>query len=258
MSEPKARLAHRPLEGMSVLVTGAGSGIGRSVAECLTSAGAGVTAVGRRAAPLAKLAARSGEAVHPVTADVAEKGAAERIVAAAVARFGRLDAVVNNAGLARFGALQDAADEDFMAMLRVNVWAPAELIRCAIPQLRRNSGTVVNISSVGGVLSMPERSCYGASKAALNSLTRSLARELAPEIRVNAILPGPVDTPMWHETGLSDSERNELARKLTEATPLRRFGRGEEIGRWVCALVDPEMAGWMTGALIPVDGGRTA
>lgn len=258
MSEPAGRATHRPLAGLAVVVTGAGSGIGRSVAECLTAAGAGVTAVGRRAAPLAELAADAGQMVHPVAADVAEPGAAERIVTAALARFGRLDAVVNNAGLARFGALEDTADEDFLAMLRVNVWAPAEMIRYAIPHLRKNSGAVVNVSSVGGVLSMPERSCYGASKAALNSLTRSLARELAPEIRVNAILPGPVDTPMWYETGLSDSERRELARKLTEATPLRRFGRGEEIGRWVCALVDPEMAGWMTGALIPLDGGRTA
>jgi NAD(P)-dependent dehydrogenase (short-subunit alcohol dehydrogenase family) len=165
--------------------------------------------------------------------------------------------VVNNAGLARFGKLDEIDLSEFEDMLRINVRAPAELIRCALPQLRRNRGSVVNVTSVAGVLSMPGRSFYGASKAALNSLTKSLARELAPDVRINAILPGPVDTPMWSELGLSDAGTQSLRTDLMASTPMGRFGGGDEIARWVCLLLDTEVSGWVTGALIPVDGGRT-
>jgi NAD(P)-dependent dehydrogenase (short-subunit alcohol dehydrogenase family) len=247
-----------PLSGMSVVVTGAGSGIGRAIAEGVAAAGARVTAVGRRPGPLAELVEKAAGEVRAVAADVAAPGAAERIVQAALDAYGRLDGVVNNAGLARFGPLEETGPQMFEDVLRVNAVAPAELVRCALPHLRRTRGSVVNISSVGGSLAMPGRSFYGASKAALNSLTRSLAKELAPDVRVNAVLPGPVDTPMWYETGLSEDGIKELARDLTASTPLGRFGQGEDVARWVCALLDPVMSGWVTGALVPVDGGRTA
>ncbi|MFC7721131.1 SDR family NAD(P)-dependent oxidoreductase [Nonomuraea recticatena] len=243
------------LQGRSVVITGAGTGIGRAIAERALKEGALVTAVGRRRAALEELAT-DGPA-QAVPEDVAAPGAADRIVRAAVERFGALHGVVNNAGLARFGRLEEADLEEFDRMLAVNVRAPAELIRCALPHLRAVGGAVVNVSSVGGVLSMPGRSCYGASKAALNSLTRSLARELAPEVRVNAVLPGPVDTPMWQELGLTPEGTRDLRENLLSATPMGRFGTGEEIARWVCQLLDPDLAGWITGALVPVDGGRT-
>ncbi|MFI1190973.1 SDR family NAD(P)-dependent oxidoreductase [Streptomyces californicus] len=246
------------LAGTSVVVTGAATGIGLGITECLLKAGAGVTVVGRREEPLRDLAGRFGDAVAWLPQDVAAPGAAERIVAAALDGFGRVDAVVNNAGLARFGPLEEADPAQFEAMFAVNVRAPAELIRHALPHLRANRGSVVNISSVGGALSMPGRSFYGATKAALNSLTRSLARELAPDVRVNAVLPGPVDTPMWSETGLDEAGTEQLRTGLVAATPMGRFGEGTEIGRWVSLLLDPDTSGWVTGALIPVDGGRTA
>ncbi|KIZ16625.1 ketoreductase [Streptomyces natalensis ATCC 27448] len=241
-----------------MVVTGAGTGIGSCIAECVAMAGADVTVVGRRQAPLDELAERVGKALHAVPADITAPGAAERIIQAAVDRFGKLDAVVNNAGVARFGRLEEIDPAEFDTMLRVNVRAPAELIRCALPQLRAKRGSVVNVSSVGGALSMPGRAFYGASKAALNSLTRSLARELAPQVRVNAILPGPVDTPMWRDAGMTEAEQRKLHDDLSAATPMGRFGDGHEIGRWVCCLLDPNLSGWVTGALIPVDGGRTA
>ncbi|MCK2216168.1 SDR family oxidoreductase [Actinomadura sp. ATCC 31491] len=243
------------LQGRSVVVTGAGTGIGRAIAERALKEGALVTAVGRRRAALEELATDG--AAQAVPEDVAAPGAAGRIVRAAVERFGALHGVVNNAGLARFARLEEAGPEEFDRMLAVNVRAPAELIRSALPHLRAARGAVVNVSSVGGVLSMPGRSFYGASKAALNSLTRSLARELAPEVRVNAVLPGPVDTPMWEEAGLTPEGRRDLRESLLAATPMGRFGTGEEIARWVCQLLDPDLAGWITGALVPVDGGRT-
>jgi NAD(P)-dependent dehydrogenase (short-subunit alcohol dehydrogenase family) len=246
------------LDGSSVVVTGAAGGIGLGITECLLKSGANVTVVGRRESPLRELADRHGSAVAVVAADVGVPGAADRVVAAAVNAFGGLDAVVNNAGLARFGAIDALDPAQFDAMFAVNVRAPADLIRCALPLLRAGGGSVVNVSSVGGVLSMPGRAYYGATKAALNSLTRSLARELAPDVRVNAVLPGPVDTPMWTGTGLDAAGIERLRTDLVASTPMGRFGESAEVGRWVCMLLDPELSGWITGALIPVDGGRTA
>ncbi|GIJ24438.1 SDR family NAD(P)-dependent oxidoreductase [Micromonospora lutea] len=246
------------LDGRSVVVTGAATGIGLGITECLVKSGANVTVVGRREQPLRALADRYPFAVAVVAADVCAPGTADRIVTAATETFGGLDAVVNNAGLARFGPIDTLDPGHLDEMFAVNVRAPADLIRCALPLLRASRGSVVNVSSVGGVLSMPGRAYYGATKAALNSLTRSLARELAPDVRVNAILPGPVDTPMWTDAGLDDAGIERLRTNLTAATPMGRFGDPAEIGQWVCTLLDPAVSGWVTGALIPVDGGRTA
>nr|CAJ34364.1 NAD or NADP oxidoreductase [Micromonospora sp. ML1] len=246
------------LAGRTVIVTGAGTGLGRAIGERLLARDANVVAVGRREAALRELTGDGGGQVATVAADITEPGAAEHVVAAATTRFGTVHGLVNNAGLARFATLDTASDEDFDRLLATNVRAPAALIRAALPHLREHRGAVVNVSSVGAVLAMPGRSFYGASKAALNSLTRSLARELAPDVRVNAVLPGPVDTPMWDDMGLDSVKSALLRSSLLAATPLGRFGQPAEIAGWVCGLLDPEFSGWITGALIPVDGGRTS
>jgi NAD(P)-dependent dehydrogenase (short-subunit alcohol dehydrogenase family) len=242
------------LSGKVVLVSGAGSGIGRAVACALLAAGGEVVAVGRRAATLQAL----GDRPLAVPADVGAPEAAERAVTAALERFGRLDGLVNNAGIARFAPIEAADLADFDAMLDANLRGPVYLIRAALPALRERGGAIVNVSSVGGVLAMPGRSLYGATKAALNSLTRSLARELAPEVRVNAVLPGPVDTPIYDHLGLTDDQCRTLRRDLLASVPLSRFGRPEEVADWVCRLLDADVAGWVTGSLLTVDGGRTA
>ncbi|WP_329791957.1 SDR family oxidoreductase [Lentzea sp. DG1S-22] len=242
----------------TIIVTGAGTGMGRAVADHLLKLGANVTVVGRREAPLRELSDCRDDRVEAVVVDITRPGAPEHVVATAVARFGTVHGLVNNAGLARFAPLDEASDTDFERLLATNVRAPAALIRAALPHLRRERGAVVNVSSVGGALAMPGRSFYGASKAALNSLTRSLARELAPDVRVNAILPGPVDTPMWSDMGLDGEHADSLRSSLLTATPMGRFGEPDEVAKWICCLLDPGFAGWITGALIPVDGGRTS
>jgi NAD(P)-dependent dehydrogenase (short-subunit alcohol dehydrogenase family) len=242
------------MRGNAVVVTGAGSGIGRAVVERLVGLGASVTAVGRRAEPLHSI---PGDHVLPLALDITGPGAADEVVAATIARFGRVDAVVNNAGLARFAPLEQADPADFAAMLAVNLVAPIALVRAALGALRERRGSVVNVTSVGGVLPMPNRSLYGATKAALNSITRSFALEFAPTVRVNAVLPGPVDTPMYDDLGLSPERSAVLRRELVAATPLARFGRPAEVADWVCRLIDDEVSGWITGVLLPVDGGRT-
>lgn len=243
-----------------VAVTGAGSGIGRAVAGRLAEAGETVIAIGRRPEPLASLVADHGDGgtVLPVPMDVAEPAAPERLHALVRERFGRLDGLVNCAGLARFARLEAADLGDLDRMLAVNLRAPAALIQALLPALTEARGSVVNVTSIGGVLAMPGRSLYGASKAALNSLTRSLARELAPGVRVNAVVPGPVDTPMYDDLGLGPEETDGLRKTLLDSTPMARFGQPADVATWVCALLDPKRSGWTTGALFTVDGGRSA
>lgn len=254
------------LTGKVVLVTGAGSGIGRAVTHTLIAAGASVILFGRREALLKQV---SGEVIRAcchqpgpralvVPVDVAVPAAVSCGVATGLREFGRLDGLVNNAGLARFGAIDEIGLDDIDSMIDVNLRGPVHLIRACLPALRDSGGSIVNVTSVGGLLAMPGRSCYGATKAALNSLTRSLARELAPGVRVNAVLPGPVETPMYSGLGLTAEETGQLRRDLLAGTPMGRFGQPEEVARWVCSLLDDELSSWVTGALIPVDGGRTA
>lgn len=254
------------LTGKVVLVTGAGSGIGRAVTHTLVAAGACVILFGRREALLQRVSGevirarygQPGARVLAVPVDIAVPAAVSLGVATGLREFGRLDGLVNNAGLARFGRIEEIGLDDIDSMIDVNLRGPVHLIRACLPALREVGGSIVNVSSVGGVLAMPGRSCYGATKAALNSLTRSLARELAPRVRVNAVLPGPVDTPMYSDLGLTAEETGQLRRDMLDATPMGRFGQPEEVARWVCNLLDDELSSWVTGALISVDGGRTA
>ncbi|MCE7079581.1 SDR family NAD(P)-dependent oxidoreductase [Streptomyces sp. ST2-7A] len=249
-----------PWAGLRLVVTGGGSGIGAAVVARATGLGADVLAIGRRADRLAEVAAKAraegaGTAV-PYAVDVTAPDAPARIAERAGEVLGGVDALVNNAGHAVFDCLEDAAETDLRAMIDTNLVAPALLVRALLPPLRASRGCVVNVSSVGGVLAMPNRSFYGASKAALNSLTRSLAVELAPEVRVNAVLPGPVDTGLWD---LAAGEGADALREgIVAGTPLGRFGLAPEVAAWVCHLVDSETSSWVTGSLVSVDGGRTA
>lgn len=247
----------------TVLVTGAGSGIGSAVAVRAAAEGARVALVGRRAERLKETAALADRATDGaartlvVADDVSTQQGAHRVAALVTESFGGLDGLVNNAGTARFAPLEEAECADLDAMLATHVRGPAMLTQGCLKALRAGGGSVVNVSSVGGAVAMPGRALYGASKAALNHLTRSLAVELAPRVRVNCVLPGPVETPMYDDLGLDAHQTSALRDGLLRATPMGRFGTPDEVARWVCALLDEEKAGWITGALLPVDGGRT-
>jgi NAD(P)-dependent dehydrogenase (short-subunit alcohol dehydrogenase family) len=245
-------------EARVAIVTGAGSGVGRAVATSLARTGWRLVLVGRREQRLRETAGEVGpEApLRVVACDVGAAGAAGLVVGSALEAFGRVDALVNNAGVARFSPLNETTPDDVTLMLGTNLLAPLELVRAAAPHLAERRGTVVNVGSVGGLLALPGRAVYGASKAALHHLTRSLARELAPDIRVNAVAPGAVDTEMYEDLGMDPDRVRALRAEMLATTPLGRMGRPEDVAPWVEMLLGP--AGeWVTGSVIVVDGGRS-
>ncbi len=257
MSTLAGALAGTGLKDAVIIVTGGGSGIGAATARQLGAAGAPVVLAGRREALLhevaAEVAAAGGEALC-VPADLANPASPHRIVDACLARYGRLDGLVNNAAVVRHMPLGEWDTARFDEHIAVNVRAPFFLIQAALPALRESPiRSVVNVSSSSGTLRRVGQSVYGMTKSALDYLTQTLAGELAPAgVRVNGIAPGPIDTPI-HATWADDLA--EAYRWLGGQVPLGRIGAPEEVALWITLLLSP-MASFMTGAVIPLDGGQ--
>jgi 3-oxoacyl-[acyl-carrier protein] reductase len=226
-----------------VLITGASKGIGWAVADRL--AAAGHTPIGL---------ARSRPDDFPgefYEVDLADRAATAEVLNRIVAS-GKIDAVVNNAGLARFARIGSIDLDDLFATYDLNVRAAVQVVQAVLPgMLAAGWGRIVNVSSLT-TLGVPERTPYAASKAALDAATRIWAGELAQTgITVNAVAPGPVETEMFRERSPMGSEREGL---LLEKIPLRRVGTPREIAHAICALLD-EDAGYITGQIIRADGG---
>jgi NAD(P)-dependent dehydrogenase (short-subunit alcohol dehydrogenase family) len=243
----------------AAIVTGASSGIGQATARRLGQSGYAILAVGRDEPALAgtcRAIMDAGGTARSLAADVTAADAPRAIVSRALSEFGRLDAVVNAAGIIASGSVADTTDEGWDAMLDVNVRAPFRLIREATPALVEHRGAVVNVSSVAGPRAFPGVAAYCVSKAAVDQLTRCAALDLAPKgVRVNAVNPGVVRTNLHRRSGMDDQRYLDFLDRSTATHPLGRVGTVEEIADVVAFLLSPS-AGWITGDTVLVDGGR--
>lgn len=255
------------LAGRVALISGGGTGIGKSIALAFGQAGASVALCGRRLEPLEEVRAEleaSGVKCAAFSCDVAHPEDCRRAVEGTLARFGALHILVNNAGIARAGALANTSDEDIAAILNTNMTGVALLAKYAYEALRAQregpGASVLNIASSVANVPMKDFSVYSASKAAVVHFTRCLALEWAPQkIRVNCINPGVVDTPLHAAlnpgVGAYSPEASKRAMDMfARMTPLGRVGRPEEIAAAALYLSGPD-ADWITGSVLTVDGG---
>ena len=245
------------LTGKVGLVTGAGVGTGRAVALELAERGCHVAVNYSRSQAEAEQTAAEirarGVRALTVQADVADDAAVRAMVAAALAEFGQLDVLVNNAGMTSFIAhddLEGVHEADWERIFAVNLKGPFYAVRAAAPALRASHGTVVNVSSVAGVSGFGSSIPYCAAKAALNNMTVALARALAPEIRVNAVAPGFIDTRWWQERDGYEA----IKQRTIKRTPLQRICQPEDIAAVVVNLATAEL---VTGQVLLVDGGMS-
>jgi NAD(P)-dependent dehydrogenase (short-subunit alcohol dehydrogenase family) len=252
------------LEGKVALITGAASGIGLATAERFCREGAAVVladvqgaAAEREATRLAGLGHRTAAAATDVTrsADV------RRAVETAVARFGRLDVLFANAGVAYTGALTDTTDEDWDRVMGVNAKGVFYSVRESVRQMLRQEppgGSVVLNASISGLAGIAGQAPYAPGKGAVVQMTRQLAVEYSAKgVRVNCVCPGTVDTPLLRHGMAMSGDPEAFLRMLVEGHPIGRIGRAEEIAAAVVFLASDD-ASFVTGAILPVDGGYTA
>jgi 3-oxoacyl-[acyl-carrier protein] reductase len=238
------------LDGKTALITGASGGIGACIARTLHAQGAVVVLSGTRAGALEALASELGERAHVCPADLRDPAAPDALVSAAEKMAGPLDVLVNNAGFTRDMLALRMKDEDWQAVLDLDLTAPFRLARAAMRgMLRRRAGRIIGIASIVGTTGNPGQANYAAAKAGLVGMTKALAQEVGSRgITVNIVAPGFIQTPM------TDALTDEQKKKLNDAIPLGRMGQPADVAAAVAYLASAE-AGWVTGATLHVNGG---
>ncbi|MBI2882698.1 MAG: 3-oxoacyl-[acyl-carrier-protein] reductase [Candidatus Methylomirabilis oxyfera] len=241
------------LEGKVAVVTGGSRGIGRAIALGLSARGAKVAICARNPEAAQKVVAEmeaAGAEGMAVAADISREAEAEGLIQAGIKRFGRLDILINNAGITKDGLLIRMKEEDWDMVLDVNLKGAFFTTRAALrPMLRAQSGRIVNISSVAGTMGIPGQANYSASKAGLIGFTKAVAKEVASRsITVNAVAPGFIETEMT--AVLSEDRKKSYLGQI----PMGRFGAAEEVAALVSFLVS-EAASYITGQVITIDGG---
>jgi NAD(P)-dependent dehydrogenase (short-subunit alcohol dehydrogenase family) len=240
------------LDGKVAIVTGGSTGIGRATAEKYLEYGADVV-VANRSAESGRTTAE-GLGCDFVQCDVAEYEQVKALVETTVDEHGRLDAMVNNAGIGRVGTVEDMSLEDWHDVMRINLNGVMHGTRAALPHLKETEGSVVNIASIYGLVAGPSATAYSTAKGGIVNFTRAVAVDYAKQnVRVNSICPGFVDTPMTDPA----FGQEEFYEYVHGQTPMGRIAQPEEVAGIAMFLASDE-ASYITGANIPVDGGWTA
>lgn len=243
------------LKGYAAIITGSSRGIGRAIALAFAENGADLVIHGTKEAALQELQSQirdMGVRCEYVAGDIGQYETAQRLANACMAAYGKIDVLVNNAGINSRKAFAELTPEDWDNMLRVNLTSAFYTCKAVVPHmLERKKGAIINMSSSAGKTAHPNAAvCYGVSKAGINSLTQKLAYDLAPHgIRVNAVCPGPIETDMslqWTE---------EYREKVFSSIPLRRLGTGADVAN-VAVFLASEMAAFVVGESINVNGGK--
>jgi len=250
------------LAGKIAVITGGGTGIGQAIALAFAREGAQVAVAGRRLEKLQEtvtLLKQSGTDALAVECDVTKAADTERLMKAAEERFGKVNVLVNNAGVLSVSTVETISEEDWDRVMATNIKGPFLMSRAALPPMRRvGGGSIINMGSVLGIAAIRDRAAYCASKGGVAMLTKAMALDHAPDnIRVNCVCPSIVESEMTQKF----FAETEAARKTRDARlvsiPLGRFGKPNDISGIAVFLASDESS-WMTGTVIPVDGGVTA
>jgi NAD(P)-dependent dehydrogenase (short-subunit alcohol dehydrogenase family) len=250
------------LDGMVAIITGAAGGIGDATARALSERGASLALVDLDEAGLAAVDERlsSGERIR-IPADVTDSTQINRAVETTLTELGHVDILINNAGMISPAPILETSEEMWDRLLRVNVTSQFLFTKRVVPEMQqRGGGAIVNLSSVNGLVGIPNTSAYSAAKAAVIGLTRCLANELSgDDIRVNAICPGSIDTAMPQSflARFPESERAAVEVTFFDRQLTKRYGTPEEVGDLIAFLASPQSS-FITGAAIPIDGGWTS
>lgn len=247
------------MQGKVVIVTGASSGIGQATAILFANKGSTVVAVGRNEKELSALGrsvkSKTGS-IRPHLADMAQMSQLDRIAFETIHNLGRIDVLINSAGIIANGTIETTKLEDWDKMLHINLRAVFILIQKCLPHLIETKGNIVNVSSVAGTRSFPNVLAYGVSKAAVDQLTRSAALELASKgVRVNAVNPGVVVTNIHKRGGMDEGAYKAFLERSKETHPIGRVGTPQEVAELIYYLAS-DKASWITGATYEIDGGR--
>ncbi len=246
----------KKLSGKVAIVTGASKGIGAAIAKHLAAEGASVTvnyATSKESADrVVESIERDGGKAIAIQANIAQPADIQKLFTTTLKTFGRVDILINNAGVYEFGSLESVTPDSFHRIFDLNVLGLILASQEAAKHFGSNGGSIVNISSVSSTLTFPETTVYSASKAAVDAITKCLSKELGPrKIRVNAINPGMVETEGVHAAGIDTSD---FRKQVETQAPLGRIGQPEDIAPAVVFLTSDE-ASWITGETLFISGG---